>query len=65
MFDKFSLDALKESRKALDNAHMAPPIEAFVRAAVPLIRELLDDAIAAKTPAVDPVDPKSGGAAKK
>jgi hypothetical protein len=62
MLDKFSTEALKEARKALENAHLAPPIEALAKAAVPLVREMLDKIIAARPEeTAEQASPKSPG----
>jgi hypothetical protein len=66
MLSNFSDEALQKARKSLDQAHLTPPIETLVKAAIPLVIELLDKELASRAPKGDAAaDPKSGAAARK
>jgi hypothetical protein len=65
MLSNFSNDALVKARKALDQAHLTPPIETLVKAAIPLVIELLDKELAERNREVAGPAPKSGAAGNR
>jgi len=55
MFDKFSDEALKAAHDALsDQAHARPPLEVLMKAAIPLMRELIGKELEGRKPKGDP-----------
>lgn len=64
MFDRFSLEALKETRKRLANEHLKPPIETLIHAAIPLFAEMVDEEIARRGAEEAPAGNAQAAAAK-